>query len=310
MRFFGLLLAFALLAGCQREREKIIGVVPKGANHAFWLTVRAGALKTAAAAGYQVDWQAPELEIDSARQIAIVESMINRRVSGIALAPIDRKALVNVVERAAREGIPVAIFDSAIDTAQRISYVATNNEEGGRIAARRMAKILDGKGKVAIITFMPGSAATDERAHGFEDEIRMNHKGLNIVARQYGMADRAKSMAVTENIMTAHPDLAGLFADNESSASGAVQAVKARQNRKLKMIAFDHAENLLEDLRSGWIDSLLVQNPYRMGVESVNAILDSIAGRNPATRIDSGIELVTVHDLERPDILTLITPVR
>jgi ribose transport system substrate-binding protein len=157
---------------------------------------------------------------------------------------------------------------------------------------------------------MPGSAATDERTHGFEDEIRLNHQEINIVARQYGMADRGKSMAVTENIMTAHPDLAGIFADNESSASGAVQAVKARQNRKLKMVAFDHAENLIEDLRAGWIDSLLVQNPYRMGVESVNAILDSIAGRTPATRIDSGIELVTAQDLKRPDIRPLIAPVR
>lgn len=307
MRVFSLLLCFALL-GCQRETSKVIGVVPKGANHIFWQTVRAGAVKVAGENGYQVDWQAPELEIDASRQIAIVESMINRRVAGIVLAPVDRKALVNVVERAAGQGIPVAIFDSAIDTQKRVSYVATDNVAGGRMAARRLAEIIGGKGKVAVITFMPGSAATEDRTHGFEDEIRVKYPAINIVARQFGMADRAKSMAVTENVMTAHPDLAGVFADNESSSSGAVQALKARGARQVKLVAFDHAENLVEDLKAGWIDSLVVQNPLKMGEESTRAVLDKIAGRTPAAVVDSGIALVKKEDLETPAIRALIHP--
>src|SRR5207302_3429496 len=121
---------------------------PKGASHIFWQTVHAGAIKAAGEFGCTVDWNAPPLEIDASRQIEIVESMINRHVAGIALAPVDRQALVGVVERAAREGIPVAIFDSAIDTTRIVSYVATDNTEGGRMAARRLGEILDGKGKV------------------------------------------------------------------------------------------------------------------------------------------------------------------
>lgn len=308
MQIILLLLCFALLTGCQREPSKVIGVVPKGANHIFWQTVRAGAVKAAREAGYQVEWNAPELEIDASRQIAIVEAMINRQVAGIVLAPVDRKALVNVVERAAQQGIPVAIFDSAIDTKRRISYVATDNVEGGRMAARRLAEIIGGQGKVAIITFMPGSAATEERTHGFEDEMRGKYPKINIVARQFGMADRAKSMAVTENILTAHPDLAGVFADNESSSSGAVQALKARGKRAVKMVAFDHAENLVEELRAGWIDSLVVQNPFKMGELSTGAIIAKLRGQTPAAVVDSGIALVGKGDLDRPEVKALMAP--
>src|SRR5260370_10648147 len=165
-----LCLVAVLLSGCQRETKKVIGVVPKGANHIFWQTVRAGAIKAAQEGGMEIEWNAPTLEIDSSRQIEIVESMVNRRLAGIVLAPVDKKALVAVVERGARAGVPISIFDSGIDTKQRISYVATNNEEGGRMAARRLGEVLGGKGKVVVIGFMPGSASTMEREHGFQDE--------------------------------------------------------------------------------------------------------------------------------------------
>src|SRR5688500_11491709 len=148
-----LILFFALfVGGCTREEpRRVVGVVPKGANHIFWQTVHAGAIKAAREYNLDVEWNAPTLEIDASRQIAIVDSMINRRLAGIALAPVDRRGLVNVVERAHAAGIPVAIFDSDIDTEKRVIYVATNNREGGRIAARELADLLRGVGKVAVI---------------------------------------------------------------------------------------------------------------------------------------------------------------
>ena len=133
-------LLLIVVTGCQRSEVRVVGVVPKGANHIFWQTVHAGAIKAAREFHFEVQWNAPTLEVDSSRQIEIVESMINRHVAGIVLAPVDRQALVGVVERAAREGIPVAVFDSAIDTNRVISYVATDNTEGGRMAARRLAE--------------------------------------------------------------------------------------------------------------------------------------------------------------------------
>ena len=286
----------------------MVGVVPKGANHIFWQTVHAGALKAAAEYGFDVEWKAPALEIDSSRQIEIVESMVNRRLAGIALAPVDRVALVPVVERAAKAGIPVAVFDSAIDTRQRISYVATDNREGGRMAARRLAEVLSGKGKVGVIGFMPGSGATMEREEGFAEELKAKFPAMQLVGLQFGMANRAKAMAAAENMMTAHTDLAGLFADNESSSSGTVQALKMRGARGVKLVAFDSSEQLVGDLREGWIDSLVVQDPFRMGYESVRAIGEKRAGRDVRAEVDSGARLIRSADLERADVKELLFP--
>ena len=286
----------------------MVGVVPKGANHIFWQTVHAGAIKAAGEFGYTVEWNAPPLEIDASRQIEIVDSMINRGVAGIVLAPVDKQALVTVVERAWQRGIPVSIFDSAIDTDKIISYVATDNTEAGRMAARRMGEILGGKGKVGIVGFMPGSASTMEREHGFQDEIRRHFPGIDIVALQFGMADRAKSMAVTENILAVHPDLAGVFADNESSSAGALQALKSRAARQVKLVAFDASEQLIASLREGEIDSLVVQNPFRMGYESTRAVGLKLSGQTPERKTDSGAALIRREDVERDETKQLLFP--
>jgi len=302
------LLLLIAVTGCQRSEVRVVGVVPKGANHIFWQTVHAGAIKAAREFHFEVQWNAPTLEVDSSRQIEIVESMINRHVAGIVLAPVDRQALVGVVERAAREGIPVAIFDSAIDTNRIVSYVATDNTEGGRMAARRLGEVLGGKGKAGVIGFMPGSASTMEREDGFQSEIRKRFPGIEIVGMQFGMADRAKAMAETENVLTAHPDLTGLFADNESSSSGAVQALKSRHSTRVKLVAFDASDQLISDLRDGVIDSLVVQNPFRMGYESTRAIGLKLAGQTPPAKIDSGATLVKREDLDKPEIKALLHP--
>ncbi len=171
-----------------------------------------------------------------------------------------------------------------------------------------MERAHGGKGKVGVIGFMPGSASTMEREDGFQNEIRAHFPGIEIVGMQFGMADRAKAMAETENILTAHPDLAGLFADNESSSSGAVQALKSRHSRNVKLVAFDASDQLITDLRDGVIDSLVVQNPFRMGYESTRAIGLKLAGQTPEAKIDSGATLVKREDLDKPEIKALLHP--
>jgi ribose transport system substrate-binding protein len=308
MRKAILLCAALYLVGCRGEQKKVVGVVPKGANHIFWQTVHAGAIKAAQESNLEVEWNAPTLEIDSSRQIAIVESMVNRRLAGIALAPVDRKALVGVVERANAAGIPVAIFDSDIDTEQRLTYIATDNREGGRIAARKLAEILVEEGEVAIISFMPGSAATMEREEGFREEIAKRHPRIKIVQTAYGMADRAKARAATENIMAAHPDLRGIFADNESSSAGAVLALKARANTKVRMVAFDSNDQLVADLKDRLIDALVIQKPFAMGYESVKAVARKLQGQSVVSRVDLSAVLVTRADVEKPEIVELLHP--
>ena len=176
------------------------------------------------------------------------------------------------------------------------------------MAARRMGEIVGGKGKVGIVGFMAGSASTMEREFGFQDEIRKRYPGIDLLPLQFGMADRAKAMAVTENMLSAHQDLAGVFADNESSSAGAVQALKSRGAKKVKLVAFDASDQLIAELRDGAIDSIVVQNPFRMGYESTRAIGLKLSGQTPERKVDSGAALIRREDLEREETKQLLFP--
>lgn len=268
-------------------------MVPKGATQMFWQSVHEGALKAAGEHNLELVWNAPAQESDRSRQIAIMDSMINLGVDAIALAPVDRNALVNVVHRAVDRGIPVAVFDSALDSDRIVSYVATDNREGGRVAARRVGTALNGKGAVAIIDDMPGSASTTERVNGFLEECRAKFPAIRILPAQYVMGDRAKARAVTENLLTGNTSLAGIFADHENAAIGAALALSARNDRNVRLVGFDWSDQLKQYLNEGWIDSLVVQNPTRMGYEAVRALDVKLSGGTPERLIDTGSSLVT-----------------
>ncbi len=311
-RSFLSLIAGGALSGLACNRggtKKLVGVVPKGTNHIFWLTVKAGSLAAAKEYDLEIVWNAPQLEIDSSRQIAIVENLITSNADGIVLAPVDADALVGVVERAAGRGIPVSIFDSGINTKKIISYVATDNYGAGAMGARRMGEILGGKGQVGVIGFMPGSASTMQREAGFIDTIGKEFPEIEIVGVQFAMADRAKALAESENLMTAHPNLAGLFTDAESSTDGTVRAVLQRGAAgKVKVVGFDASEDLIAQLKAGVLDSLIVQNPFKMGYESTKAIGQHLRGEEPARHIDSGAHLILKEDIDKPDVQELLFP--
>ncbi|MBI1899344.1 MAG: substrate-binding domain-containing protein [Acidobacteria bacterium] len=303
----GGVLSGLLAAACNRGRKRVIAVIPKGRAHLFWQSVHAGAAKAAQETGVEIIWNGPATETDFNGQLQIVEAMINRRVDAIALAPIDKKAMVNVVERAAREKIPVVIFDSAVDTEQFASQVATDNYEAGRVAAERLGRITGGKGNVAIVAVQVGAASTMAREAGFEDTIKTAYPGIRIVDKRYGEADFAKSLRAAENILTAYPDLAAMFASNESSTVGAVQALKARRS-SVKLVGFDSGPTLEADLRAGIIDSLVVQHPFKMGYESVIAAVKTIHGEKVQKINNMAPRLIVREDLDKPDVQAQLNP--
>jgi ribose transport system substrate-binding protein len=297
------------LIACHRSKQKVIAIVPKGQGHIFWQTVHAGAKAAGEKFGVTVLWNGPASEIEISKQINILEDFINRRVDGIVVAPSDQKALVPVIESAVRRGIPVTIFDSGAETESYVSFVSTDNYQGGVKAAHRMAEVLNKKGNVAIVGVMPGSASTTQRENGFKETIAKEYPQLKIVAFQYGMSDRARSLAVTEDILTANPNLDGIFGPNESSSIGAAQAVKGRGlTGKVKVVGFDSSPSLTTDLQEGVIDSLIVQNPFAMGFEGVRTICEKLDGKSPARRIDTGVTVVTKSNLSDPKIQQLINP--
>lgn len=306
--FASLLLCLALVS-CKTDRRKVIAVVPKATSHLFWVSVQAGAMAAGRALNVEVLWNGPATEIDFSRQIEIVDSMIARHVDGLALAAQDHTALDASIDRAAREGIPVTIFDSGVDSTNYMTFVATNNYEAGQMAARKLAELINGKGSIAMVLHVPGSFSTMERERGFEDTIAKEFPRIHILQKQYGMSDRSKAMAAAENILTAHPNLDGIFASTEPSSVGTALALKSRGlNGKIKFVAFDAAEGMIEDLKGGTIDALVAQDPYRIGYEAVSTLVDKLNGKTPQKRIDLSAHVITKADLDKPEIKALLNP--
>jgi ribose transport system substrate-binding protein len=296
-------------AASNRARNKLVAVIPKSASSVFWVSVHAGANAAAEEFGFEILWNGPPTETDYSRQIQIVDSMIARRVDGIALAACDRKALTGVVDRAAAAGIPLTVFDSGLDSTNYMSFLATDNVEGGRLGARELGELLGGKGEVGLVMHAPGSVSTSDREIGFTEVMRKEFPGIQVVQSQFSMGDRAKGMAVTENILTAHPELDGLFASSEPSAIGATQAIKARNlSGKVKLVGFDSTDSMIEDLKAGVLNAIVVQDPFKMGYEAVKTIADKLAGRQPAKRTDLPAVVVTMANLQTPEIQKLLFP--
>ncbi|MGH9339633.1 MAG: ABC transporter substrate-binding protein [Acidobacteriota bacterium] len=309
--YFGIaaLVIVILSAACNRSAQTEIAVIPKSQSHIFWQTVHAGAAAAGQELGVAVLWNGPASETDFSPQINIVEDFINRQVDGIVLAPNHGEALVPVVEKAMARGIPVTIFDSGIQTEEYVSYVATDNYKGGVLGADRLAQRLGGQGQVALIGVHPGSVSTTQRENGFKETIASSYPDLQLVAFQYGMGDQARSLAVAEDIINANPELDGIFCANESSTVGAVQAVKSLGKQgEIVIVGFDSAPSLIEDMEEGVLDSLVHQDPFKIGYEGVHTIVRKIRGEEPPRRVDTGVYLITKESLNDPEIQRLLNP--
>ena len=149
-RPFALLLALSLFtpmaAGSPPpDRESTIAVIPKGTTHEFWKSVHAGAVKAAGEDGPRILWKGPAREDARADQIKVVEDFVTRRVAGIVIAPLDDIALVRPLKEAAEEGIPVVIIDSSIRWDGYLAFVATDNFQGGVLAANELGRQVGGR---------------------------------------------------------------------------------------------------------------------------------------------------------------------
>ncbi len=294
---------------CNRSHKREIAVIPKGTSHVFWQSVHAGALAAGEQFGANILWNGPPAETEYSRQIQIMDSMIARHVSGIALAATDRNALDASIDRAARGKIPVTIFDSGVATTNYLTFVATNNFLAGQAGARKLAELIGGKGTVGLVANAPGSLSTMDRERGFREVLEKEFPKIKIVAEQFSMSDRAKGLAATENILTAHPRISGIFASAEPASVAAAQAIKSRGlSGKVRLVAFDSSETLVADLQEGVIDALVAQDPFKMGFEAVRSVVDALDGKPPQKQIDLIAVVVTKADLDKPEIKALLHP--
>lgn len=311
-----LCLLFALNPLAAAEKTYKIAVIPKGATHEFWKSVHAGAIKAQrelAEKGIKVEiiWKGPLKEDDRDQQIQVVENFMTRRVDGMVLAPLDSQALVAPVVNATKTGIPVVIIDSDLKSDKQISFVATDNYQGGCLAAQHLAKLLDGKGNVILLRYAVGSASTEQREAGFLDTLK-KHPGLKLISSdQYGGATRETAYQASQNLLNRHGrDVNGVFAPNETTTIGMTKALRdlGKGGGKVKMVGFDANVQSLQDLKQNNMQGVVVQNPFRMGYDGTLAVMKHLQGQPVAKRVDTGVTLVTLDNLEQPAIKELIHP--
>ena len=291
-----------------------IAVIPKGTTHEFWKAIHAGAVKAERELkGVQVEWKGPTKEDDREQQINVVENYINAGVDGIALAPLDDRALVRPVREATAAGISVVIMDSGLDAdvcRDYASFVATDNYVGGRKGARRLGQLLGGKGKVLMMRYQVGSASTEKREQGFLDVMADEFPGIEIVSSdQYGGATTESAYDKAENLLNVFTGLDGIFTPNESTTFGMLRALQGSGRAgKVKFAGFDSSEKLIQAMAGGELHGLVLQDPLNMGYTAVRMLVSYLRGEEVSTRIDTGSEVATPENMNEPRIKELLSP--
>jgi ribose transport system substrate-binding protein len=298
-------------SGGSSEGKLSIAVIPMGTTHEYWKAIHAGSQKAAAELDVEIVWKGPQKEDDRAQQIAVVEDMIARRVAGIVLAPLDRTGLRQAVGEARQAGIPTVLVDSGLEGDEFVSFVATDNYQGGVAGAKRLAEVLGGKGKVILLRVMVGVESTRDREQGFSDEIA-KHPGIEILSdNQYGGITTETAYQAGENLLNRFPGVEGIFCPNESTTFGMLRALTdAGKAGKVRFVGFDSSEKLIQALQEGHLHGLVLQNPFRMGELGVRTIVEHL--REPAKqiekRIDTGVHVATQENMSQGEIQALLRP--
>jgi ribose/xylose/arabinose/galactoside ABC-type transport system permease subunit/ABC-type sugar transport system substrate-binding protein len=294
-------------SGSGTSGGKTIAVVPKSVGLFYWGTVHAGAAAAAKKYHVTIDWKGTETETDVSGQVNILQDFINRHVDGIAFAATDAHGLVSIANSAKAQGIPVVNIDSGLSP-QTPPLVATDNISAAGKAADILNQLVGGSGQVALLPFVPSAATSIQRQQGFENQLK-KYPGLQLAAVQYSQSDISKALSETENILTAHPNLKGIFAANEPGVIGAVRALQERGlTGKVKVVGFDNAPDEVSALANGSVQALIVQNPYQIGYQGVVETLNLINHKSVPQSVDTGSTVVTKANMNQPNIHSILVP--
>ena len=309
--------AVALCVGCSpsvnnsgsknagNNRKKLrIGVIPKGTSHQFWRSVHAGAEAAAKELGdVEVLWKGPETEADTIGQISVVKNFITNDVDGIVLAPNHSQALVDVVEEAKAEKIPVVIFDSGLAAGTEVtSYVATDNLRGGQMAGKALAEAMGHKGGVVMLRYKEGSESTEQREQGFLEAMSAEPNIKVLSSDQYAGTTTENALEAATNVLNKYRDeITGIFAVCEPNCNGTLEAlVQTGMAGKVKFMAFDSSESLIKGLGEKTVAGIVLQDPFEMGRRSVLAIVAHLRGEKVESSINTG-EYVATNENQYAD---------
>jgi len=303
-------------AGASSSRSYQIAVIPKGTTHEFWKSIHAGAVRAerelkAQGVNVGIIWKGPIREDDREQQIQVVEGFLSQGVSGIVLAPLDSKALVRPVEEAKAASIPTVIFDSALESTNIVSYVATDNLQGGRLAGEHLGTLLGGKGRVLMLRYQEGSASTEAREKGFLEGLAKRAPNVTVVSSdQYAGPTRDTAKRASENLLNRYGrEIDGIFCPNESSAAGMLLALQdLGQAGKLKFVGFDASQVFLDAMKRNEMHGFALQNPFEMGYRAVKTIVEHLQGRQVQPVIDTGVTMITPENMETEASKRLLNP--
>jgi ribose transport system substrate-binding protein len=293
------------------SQEKLrIAVVPKTKIGVFWNSVLTGVkLGSVALGNVEVVWRVPS-EYATWPQIAAVDQCVAEGVSGILLAPLDRDSLVMPVARAMKKKIPVLIFDSHLKgTAGKdyISYVGIDNKKAGALAGEHLAKLLEGKGKVAILRVSATQVSIADREKGFL-EVMAKYKGIQIIEKDhYAGSGNDEALRASMKIADKLKGADGIFCSYEQTTTSMLIALrKIGLAGKVRFVGFDTPALAVEGLRKGEINALVAQDPARMGYLSVKTIVNYLRGKKIEPMIDTGVRIITRENLDNPEIQRLL----
>lgn len=288
------------------ETQMYIPVLSKGFQHQFWQAVKAGADQAAAEFDVRITFEGPDNETMVDRQIDMLSAALASKPAAIGFAALDSQASIPLLRKASEAGIPIIAFDSGVASDIPVTTATTDNVAAAALAADEMSKLIGGKGKVAVIAHDQTSQTGIDRRDGFVNRIESAHPGIQVVTVQYGQGDQLKSTEVAKAVLTANPDLAGMFGTNEGSAIGVVNAVREINRKGVVIIGYDSGRAQTDAVRSGLMAGAITQNPVGIGYETVKAAVMAARGETLPKIIDTGFYFYTAKNIDDPKVAAVL----
>ncbi|MEU7767834.1 ABC transporter substrate-binding protein [Nocardia sp. NPDC049190] len=278
--------------------SKQLVLIPGVADEPFYISMQCGARDEAAKLGYRLDTQAPT-KFDAGAQTPVLTGVVANRPAGILIAPTHATAMAGPLAQAENAGIKIVEVDTALqDTSVALSSISSDNKKGGALAAATLAKLVGEKGPVLVINTKAGTSTTDERAEGFQDAIK-NYPGITALGVQYNNNEAAQAASIITATLAAHPDLAGVFATNLSSAEGAATGLRnANKLGQVKLVGFDASPKQVEDLKAGTVQALIAQDPAGIGATGVDQVVAALEGKPVTRNIQTAMIAITQTDMD------------
>ncbi|MGF1619855.1 MAG: ABC transporter substrate-binding protein [Rhodomicrobiaceae bacterium] len=301
--------AVALLASgaAASAQDKIyIPMISKGFQHQFWQAVKAGADKAAAELNVEVTFEGPDNETMVDRQIDMLSAALAKKPAALGFAALDSQAAIPLLRQADEAGIPVIAFDSGVDSDIPKATAATNNVAAAALAADKMAELIGGSGKVAVVAHDQTSRTGIDRVDGFVNRVKEKYPDIEVVTVQYGAGDHLKSTEITKSILQANPDLKGVFGANEGSAIGVVNGVREMDRKGVTVVGYDSGTQQKQAIKDGLMAGAITQNPVGIGYETVKAAVAAAKGETVPNSIDTGFYWYDKTNMDDPEIAAVL----